>query len=278
MPNVILPLLLALLGGAGGFFLRRWELSTIFDTDGLPALWSTPTLILIALSLVLAVVFALLCRKTKHAPADYNEAFSAQRSWPYLVVMALAAAMLLIAGVFGLRNGLLYGMGGLLGKLTNAMCILSFLCVLAAAWSNFQGKPLRYSLALLAPGYTFCLWLVCAYQEQAADPVVLDYVYEILAIICTLIGMYFAAGYSFGRPKGRRCAVFSLLGIYFTLVTLADPHTTTDRLMFLFALLYQLANTTALLYHTFVAYNPTPVPVPDPSNETNNTQEVTPDE
>lgn len=278
MHNVILLLLLALMGGAGGFFLRRWELATVFEENGLATLWCPASLALIALSVIVALAFILLCRKPKHTPANYNEAFSAQHSWPYLVVMTLAAAMLLIAGVFGLRNGLLYGIGGLLGKLTNAMCILSFFCVLAAAWSNFHDKPLRYSLTLLAPGYTFCLWLVCAYQEQAADPVVLDYVYEILAIICTLLGMYFAAGYSFGRPKGRRCAVFSLLGIYFTLVTLADPHSTTDRLVFLFALLYQLANTSALLYHTFVAYNPTPAPVPDPSNETNNTQEVTPDE
>lgn len=275
MLNVILPLALALVGGAGGFFLRRWELATVFEPSGLAVLWSAPSLILIALSVALAAALILLCRKTKHAPTDYNEAFSAQNCWPGLVLMALAAATMLFSGVLGLRYD---GYCGILCKLMNLMCILSFFCILASAWSNFCGKALRFSLTLLAPGYTLCLWLVSAYQQRAADPVVLDYVYELLAIICTLVGLYFSVGFSFGRPKIWRCAVFSLLGIYFSMVTLADPHSTADRLLFLFCILYQLASVSALLYHTFVAYTPTPAPVPDPSNETNNTQEVTPDE
>ena len=275
MVNLILPLLLALAGGVGGFFLRRWELATVFEPSGLAVLWSAPSLLLIALSAVLAAAFVLLCRKTKHSPADYSEAFSAQNCWPWLAAMALAAAAMLFAGVLGLRYN---GYCGILCKLMNLMCILSFFCILAAAWSNFRGKSMRFSLTLLAPGYTLCLWLVSAYQQRAADPVVLDYVYELLAIICTLVGLYFSIGFSFSRPKIRRCNLFSLLGIYFSMVTLADPHSTADRLLFLFCILYQLANTAALLCHAFVAHTPSPAPVPDPSNETNNTQEVTPDE
>lgn len=271
MPNVILPLALALVGGVGGFFLRRWELATIFEESGLAVLWSAPSLILIALSVVLALVFVLLCRKTKHAPADYSEAFGAQNNWPCLVLMALSAAAMLFAGLLGLRYN---GYCGILCKLMNLMCLLSFVCILVSAWSNFRGKSLRFSLTLLAPGYTLCLWLVSAYQQRAADPVILDYVYELLAIICTLIGLYFSAGFSFGRPKIGRCAVFSLLGIYFSMVTLADAHSTADRLLFLFCFLYQLATVSALLYHAFVSYTPAPAP----SNETNDIQEVTPDE
>ena len=271
MLNLIVPLALALVGGAGGFLLRRWELATVFETTGLAVLWSAPSLILIALSVVLVAAFILLVCKPKYAPADYSQAFSAKNNWLYLIGTALSAAAILFAGVVGLRYG---GYCGMLCKLTSLLCLLSFVCILVTAWNNFQGKPLRFSLTLLVPGYTLCLWLVSAYQDQAAEPVVLNYVYEMLAIICTLIGMYFSAGYSFGRPKFRRCAVFSLLGVFFTLVTLADPHTTGDRLLFLFALLYQLAQLTALLYHGFVAYTPAPAP----SNETNNTQEVTPDE
>lgn len=271
MFHVILPILLALAGGAGGFLLRRWELAAVFDANGLPVPWSAPSLLLIGLSVVLAAVFAVLLRRPNYRPADYNEAFSAKNSWLYLIGMALSAAAILFAGVVGLRYG---GYCSLLCKLTNILCLLSFVCILATAWSNFQSKPLRFSLTLLVPGYTLCLWLVSAYQKQAADPVVLDYVYEMLAIICTLIGLYFSAGYSFGRPKFRRCALFSLLGIFFTLVTLADPHTTGDRLMLLFVLLYQLSHLIALLYHSFVAYTPTSAP----STETNDIQEVTPDE
>ena len=269
MLNLILPLALALAGGVAGFFLRRWELVSAFDANGLPAPHSAPTLLLIALCLVLAAAFLLLLRRPKYQPADYNEAFSAKNNWLWLVGMALSAAAILFAGLVGLRYD---GYCSLLCKLTNFLCLLSFVCILASAWNNFQGKPLRFSLTLLVPGYTLCLWLVSAYQQRAADPVVLDYVYEMLAIICTLIGLYFSAGYSFARPKFRRCTLFGLLGLFFTLVTLADPHTTADRLMLLFMLLYQLSHLTALLYHGFVACTPTPAPSP----ETNDIQEVTP--
>ena len=272
MFHVILPILLALVGGAGGFLLRRWELATVFDSNGLPTLWSAPSLLLIALSVVLTVAFILLVRKPAHVPADYAEGFSAGNNWLYLMAMAFAACALLMAGILGLRSHILFGPGQLLTTLTDLFCLLSFFCVLSAALANFRGSTQRFDLLLLAPGYTFCLWLVCSYQEQASDPVVLDYVYQMLAIICSLIGMYFSAGYSFGRPKFRRCAVFSLLGIFFTLVTLAEPHSTTDRLMFLFALLYQLANVTVLLYRTYCSHPPTQ------AVETNTTQEVNPDE
>ena len=272
MFHVILPILLALVGGAGGFLLRRWELATVFDSNGLPALWSAPTLLLIALSVVIAAALILLVRKSAYAPADYAEGFSAQNNWLYLMAMAFAACALLMAGILGLRSRVLFGPGQLLTSLTDLLCLLSFFCVLSAALDNFRGSTQRFDLLLLAPGYTFCLWLVCSYQEQAADPVVLDYVYQMLAIICSLIGMYFSAGYSFGRPKFRRCTVFNLLGIFFTLVALAEPHSLADRLMFLFALLYQLANVTVLLYHTYCSHTPTQ------AVEKNTTQEVTPDE
>ncbi len=272
MFHVILPILLALVGGAGGFLLRRRELATIFDSNGLPTLWSTPTLLLIALSVAVAVVLILLVRKRAHMPTDYTEGFSAQNNWLYLMVMAFAACALLMAGILGLRSRVMFGSGQILSSLTDLLCLLSFFCVLSAALDNFRGSTPRFNLLLLAPGYTFCFWLVCSYQKQAADPVVLDFVYQLLAIICSLIGMYFSAGYSFGRPKFRRCVVFSLLGIFFTLVTLAEPHSLTDRLMFLFALLYQLANVTVLLYRTYRFIPPTK------SVEKNTTQEVTPDE
>lgn len=269
MSHMILPLLLALLGGAGGFLLRRWELSAVFEESGLAVLWSIPSLILIALSAVLAAAFVLLCRKAEHKPTDFSEAFCVQNNWLYLILMALSAAAMLFAGILGLRSN---DYSGVLRRLMNIMCLMSFLCIPAVAWINFQGRPLRYSLPLLVPGYTLCLWLVAAYQRRAADPVVLDYVYELLAIICTLIGLYFCAGFSFGRPKIRRCAVFSLLGIYFSIVTLADAHSVIEQLLFLFCILYQLAFVSALLYHIFVAYTPTQ------PTESNNTQEVTPDE
>lgn len=274
MWNVILLPLLAVAGGIGGALLRRWELATAFDTDGLAIAWAPASLVLIALSVLLALVFALLSRGARHELKTCGDAFSASGSWLYLVAGALSAAYLLIAGLWGLREELLTGGGThLLRLLLWVMCLISFFCVLSLVVRNFRGLGGgRYSLRLLMPAYTCCLWLVAAYQQRAADPVVLDYVYELFAIICSLLGLYFTAGFSFGRPRTWRCAFCCLLGVYFSLVTLADGHDWGTCALFLFSTLYQLSAVTALLYHAFVKG---PAPSPDQPNKT---QEVSPDE
>ncbi len=272
MLQVVLPPLLAVAGGVGGFFLRRWELSTAFDASGLAIPWAPASVVLIVWSAALALAFALLCRGARHELKDYGGAFSACGNWAYLVVTALAAACLLVAGGFGLADELGGASPRLLRLLLWAMCIVSFCCVLTVVLNNFRGRGRKYSLALLVPAYTCCLWLVSAYQQRSADPVVLDYVYELFAIVCTLLGLYFTAGFSFARGKIWRCAFFSLLSVYFGIVTLADGHDRSTRLLVLFAILYQAATVALLLYHAFLK---APEPSPD---EPNNTQEVTPDE
>ena len=272
MWNVILLPLLAAAGGVGGFFLRRWELATAFEDSGLAIPWAPASIMLIILSVILALAFALLCRGSKHELKTYRDAFSAPGNWVYLVVTAVAAAHLLVGSLWGWKEELDSGEPHLLRLLLGVMCLLSFFCVLAIILNNFRAKSNQYSLVLLVPAYTCCLWLVSAYQQRAADPVVLDYVYELFAIICTLLGLYFTAGFSFERPRVWRCAFFCLLSVYFGLVTLADDHSLSTRLLFLCSILYQLATVTVLLYHAFVK---APAPSPD---EPNKTQEVTPDE
>lgn len=268
---LLLPLL-AVVGGVGGFFLRRWELVAAFDYNGLAIPWVPASVMLIILSIILALAFALLCRGQKNELTNYSAAFSAPNNWGYLVVMALAAANLLIAGVSGLYEDRFWGNFSLLRLVVWVMCILSFFCVLVIALNNFRAKSRKYSLVLLVPAYTFCLWLVAAYQQRTADPVILDYVYELFAIICTLLGLYFTAGFSFAKAKVWRCAFFCLMSIYFSIVTLADSHDRSAELLFIFSILYQLSTVSVLLYRAF-ASNPKRLLA-----DSNKTQEVTPDE
>ena len=41
----------------------------------------------------------------------------------------------------------------------------------------------------------------------------LDYIYQIFAIIACLLGLYYCAGFSFGKGKPYRTCLFSLLGL-----------------------------------------------------------------
>lgn len=272
MLKVFLLPLLSVIGGIGGFFLRRWELSTAFEISGLATPWAPASVTLIVLSIVLALVVALLCCRQKNDLKTYGDAFSAPSSWVYLAVIAVASACLLVAALLGLRSELTSWPRNLLRLLLWALCIVSFFCVLRIALNNFRCVSPKYNVTLLIPAYTFCLWLVLAYQQYAADPVVLDYVYELFAIICTLLGLYFAAAFSFAKAKVWRCTFFSLMGIYFSIVTLADRHDRATQLLYLFTILYLLATVTALLKNAFT------IPPKRLKNNVNNTQEVIPDE
>lgn len=272
MLKVLLLPLLAVVGGVGGFFLRRWELATAFEASGLATPWVTASVLLIGLSIILALALALLCLGQKNELKTYGDGFSAQGNWFYLILTAVAAACLLIAGLSGLAGEIGTGVPRMLHLLFWALCVASFLCVLRIALNNFRVKHSKYNVLLLVPAYTFGLWLALAYQQRAADPVVLDYVYELFAIICTLLGLYFTAGFSFAKAKVWRCAFFCLLSVYFSIVTLADSHDRAAQLLFLFSILYQLATVTVLLRHAFTQ-SPKRL-----ANESNKTQEVTPDE
>lgn len=272
MLNVILPVLLTLVGGTGGWLLRVWELASAFDAYGLSIPGAPASVCLILLSVCLALVLAVVCLRPQPLQKDLGLGICAGKNWPYLVFCALAAAHLLIAGLRGLKDELMWGTPRILYLLLWALCILSFFCVLGAALTGFRGKSRKYSAVLLAPAYTFCVWLVVVYQQQSAEPVVLVYVYELLAIICALIAFYFAAGLSFGNPRPRLYVLFALLSIYFGMVTLADDHDLNTQLLLYFSMLYHMANSAVLLRRMYL-----------PSRkrkklETNKTQEVTPDE
>lgn len=263
--------LLAVLGGMGGFFLRRWELASAFEGTGLAVPFAPASIALVVLSAAVVLALALLCRKPAREPATYGEAFFAPGGRMCLVVSVLSAACLLVAAAAGLFGALAVPQS-LLRMLLWALCAASFFCVLGTAWGNYRAVERKFSLSLLIPGYMVCLWLVTSYQQRASEPVVQVYIYELLAIMCTLLGLYFAAAFSFAKGKAWRCAFFSLTGIYFSMVTLADSHSRAVQLLYLFAVLYQLASVSALLKNAFAPARE------GLENQENNTQEVTPDE
>ncbi len=240
----------AVAGGAVGFGLRRWELATAFEPDtglaipGMPATWA-----LILLSVGIALALLLLCRyREGEWSGGYAQAFSAQGDTVHLTAMVLCAFALLAAA--GLMV-LLYVRGEnaqITRLLLAALCAASFACVLLNGRNCYRGGGReKYDFTLLMPAYTCCLWLISAYQTRAGDPVQLDYIYEILAIIAVLLGLYFQAGFSFERGRPGRTVFFSLMGVYCSIVTLADGHDLASVLLYCFAILYLLTSTVTLL-------------------------------
>lgn len=250
MLHMILLPLLAIIGGAAGFFLRRWELSTAFNEEGLPT-GAPATYTLILLCVVLAAIFFLFCLRYKDKPAPSGEAFFCPGNRAYLVFCLIAAALLPAAAVVGLVTELNALSANLLRVLFWILCIPSGVCIALSGVRNFRARSGQYSLALLLPAFICCFWLVVTCQRCAADPVVLNYVYELFAIICTLLSVYFTASLSFVRTKVWPCILFSLLGLFFSIVTSADRHDAASVILLVFAALYQLIHVTVLLKRSF---------------------------
>ena len=294
--EIVLPSL-AVGGGIVGLFLRRWELATAFEADtglvtpNMPSTWA-----LILWSAVLAVVFILLCRG-KHRPfaGGYDAAFAAKGNTVYVTAMVLSGFLLLASAVLNYmgipaayeeavaaaRAGNAQGtplFNVLPRAILGLLSAISFFCVLSTGRNNYRGEGKgKFSFPLLAPAYMGCIWLIAAYQVRAGDPVRQDYIYELFAIIASLLGLYFTAGFSFERAKVFRSALFSLLGVYFSLVTLADGHELYITLLYGFCILNLTANVTALLANDAMP-EPKARPARPAEDPEDSETEVSPDE
>ena len=62
--------------------------------------------------------------------------------------------------------------------------------------------------------------MVLEYRMRAADPVVLRYVYDFLALCAASVAFYYKAGFAFDRPRPSRTVLFSMIACYFCLVAM----------------------------------------------------------
>ncbi|MEG1879571.1 MAG: hypothetical protein RR211_08045, partial [Pseudoflavonifractor sp.] len=265
--EIILPGI-AVAGGIGGFFLRRWVLVSAFEPGtglpipGAPAAWA-----LLCLSAGVLLALLLLARGTHRTfSGGYRQAFAAKGNTVCLGTTLLAALLSAVAGPLLVINAAsalsaqlltLYGRSRiqiLLGMLPQfllaLLCLATCVGTAVSGWNRHRGKaPERYSLSPLLPAYLMCLWLISAYQKWAIDPVHLNYIYELFAIIAAVLAFYLMAGFSFDRPRVTLTTLFSLLAVYFSITALADPHPGPTVLLYLFVIVSLLTSTTVLLFN-----------------------------
>ena len=259
-----LPAAAVVLGGAG-FLLRRWELSTAFEPSGLVTSGMPATMALTVLSILAAVLCAAAGSALRKQDLGRFDDLFALEGRPALLSGLVLSAFLLLAGAAlelvqipasyrAAVDGLMANGTGspiLAAFLPAALALLSLLSgigILLAARKRARGQSVGpYSGLLLAPGFLGCLWLIAAYQSRAGDPVVQDYLYELLAIMCVLLSSYYLASFSYEDGKAGRCLCFSLLAVYFSITTLADGHDWSSMVLYGFGILYPLTVSVLLL-------------------------------
>lgn len=247
---VVLPIIAAA-AGIGGAALRHKELLHAFEPETGLAIPGHPlSVALILLSMIVAALFLLVSLRLKDISLPGKKPWTLFRcSSPVYAVMGSIAGLLLLG----------YGVQELAGSVSDQSHLISRLLLgCMAAWSavsilllvqkNYRSSTTAGSGTLtLVPVFFSCLWLILAYRDRAADPVILDYAYELFAIIFLVLAFYFMAGFFFGKPKVRRMAFASFTGAYFCIVTLADAHDLGKTAAFAGGAIYLLSSAAVML-------------------------------
>jgi uncharacterized membrane protein HdeD (DUF308 family) len=242
--------LAAIIAGAAGFALRAKELKTVFDAaTGLARRGEPVTVALILLSLFVGAVFIVFGLFTMK---KYNEKNNCSAIAPpdgsMLAVYIIIAFIMLIAAVMYLfESEHLYGKllttaFGFFALLTGASYIL-----VPLAAKRGEGGEWTCVFSVI-PALFFSFWLVASYRESAADPVLLNYCYECLALGALALSSYFYAGFAYSKAAPRATIAAGLISIYLSIVTLADTYQTSLILMLISACMAQTANTAVFLF------------------------------
>ena len=211
---------------AAAFFLRLNQLNKAFDESGMltgKGVWLFSVVTILAL--VLAALYSRTLRGRKKFAAITGTAAP-------LLILGCAAALLMAVGSLMLlfspkqQGDVLVALGGL----------LTALCWIASAMSRFNGKQPHVVLYLL-PVVFYVVNLVCQFRFWSRDPVILDYCYELGALICILFAVFHLCGFCFDKGSRRAAVFFSIGGIFFAAASVAKA-SVVDLTTYLAAILW----------------------------------------
>jgi len=231
--------LLSIVFGVIGYLLRLHEVATVFDPiSGLAARGMPVSLALIGLSVfVIACLFVMSLAMRRARDVSFAEAFGKRPFGQAMLIFLglavtafsalefLAAQELEVLELIRIVTGLTAGFFGL------------FLMAVLAA------RGTAVIIPAVLPVFWLCLWLVLSHIDQASDPVLLGYAYQLFALALLLLSFYFIAGYAFGQARPGHLMFSTSSAIYFTIITLADNwNAPQQRVLFILTI-------TALIYH-----------------------------
>lgn len=195
---------------AAGYLLRRNQLAA-FDSAGLPdgsRVWGLVILCLAAV--LLAAAAALTAEERKELPC---------RAEPFGAVLFLLAAALLAFG-----NLMVFFRGSAASSIVRVTAVLGVISGVCFAAAPFREERKPAVLWLLPIAY-YILQMIFSFKGWSTDPIILDYCFKLFALIFTMLGVYRLGGFAFGGGSRRLSLFFTLGGVFFCAVTLADGGT-----------------------------------------------------
>jgi hypothetical protein len=221
---------LIFLSGVGAL-LRAIELRTALDRstmlmDSAPASW-----LLLALSLLALVFFGFLARKGEFEglPHRYNRCFGLPGT---LAVDAVSLVLAMIGALLCLRErGMDQGMRLFLGLLA-LTAALAGAAWLALGLDGWRRKKEDSFLSTVLPVIFCGLFLVVFYKNYAQKPALLYTLYPFLGLCASLVALHLISGFAVGRRRPRLTLFLCGAGSYLSVTSLAGVEETSFQLFF----------------------------------------------
>jgi hypothetical protein len=191
---------------------RAFSLSIVFDRyTGLTEPFHYLTWILLGLSF-LAAAYALSIKFERLSGAVKNPEF-----------IALIAAIILGASGFLDIIGIIEDGATVTHVILAALSLISAVCIMLLAKSSNAGK-LTLGFFATMPVFWGTFWFLTLFAKNAANPVVLSYIYDFLAVWFFCICASTFAGFYFGQKKGRLLSLSWGLGLFFAVISGVSPY------------------------------------------------------
>lgn len=215
------------LAGILGFTLCRWTKYTAFDPSthlALPQARSLPALTLFTVAVpVVVLLAALLLRRSRPQPA--RTTLYGPPGWP-LSLMGTAAGVLFLVGAMGMASGnltpLLFrrDITHLAGSLAGLALIGGAVAMLWLSAAGRREGARRETVLPLMIGFSLCMWLILFYHDNARDPVVTHYCWQLLTLMAAVLACYYQACLAFDQAKPLRCRVTTAIAAVYSLTSL----------------------------------------------------------
>lgn len=228
-------LLAAVLLALAAFFLRLSQLSFAFDENGMTT--GKGILFFSVVTILAVIAFALYSRSLK-SRKKYSAI--AGQGLTELAVGAAAAILMIAAGLVLLLHP---GQQG--DRLVAFGSILTGICWGLTAAGRYMGKKVQ-ALLFMIPAAFYVVELVCRFRLWTRDPIIIDYCYDLFALISIMCATFHLGGFCFEQGARRLTVFFSLCGVFFSAAALVRA-SASAVFGYLAAILWLLVNLWLLL-------------------------------
>lgn len=228
--------------GIFGFFLRWLQNVNAFEPDtGLAIVGAATTTVYLfytvaAVGVMLAMVY-LHARRRYRLPEKGAEALVSGTIIHSAVLWLIAAVVVVLSLV--LMFGSDFARFPTMQRVMSALGILAGLAIpftMPRPKAEVEGEKADSAgiagTAAVIPVLFGCMWMVTAYRVHSENPILWQYVIEVLAVVAVTMGFYYVAAYFYGKAKPCRCLVAVQLASYLCLGTLTDEHSTAEGVLF----------------------------------------------